>query len=229
MKTVWGKEYEVKGTYVNNYTKIGVKHLECGLEYDTLPADFLKGRGCMGCYRKSRRKTNKEWIKEVIELGKNEYEPLEKYKGDGVNIEIRHKACGQIYKVKPNNFINGTRCPYCRESKGEKTIFKYLKDNDIEFETQKGFKGLKHIKPLLYDFYLPNINILIEYQGEQHYRPIEYFGGLEAFKEQVIKDNIKRDFAKINGVELVELPYTLGTGEELINKLEKTLKNYSVT
>ena len=49
--------------------------------------------------------------------------------------------------------------------------------------------------------------ILIEYNGKQHYKPVEYFGGEESFKVQVIKDNIKREYCLSKGIRLIEIDY----------------------
>ena len=62
--------------------------------------------------------------------------------------------------------------------------------------------------PLPFDFYLFKYNILIEYQGEQHYKPRKKFGGEEGFKNTVIRDNIKKQYCKNNNIKLIEIPYT---------------------
>lgn len=59
-----------------------------------------------------------------------------------------------------------------------------------------------------FDFYLPNINTCIEYDGEQHFRPVEYFGGEDAFNRQIIYDNVKNEWCRKNGVNLIRIPYT---------------------
>lgn len=60
---------------------------------------------------------------------------------------------------------------------------------------------------LSYDFYLPNKNVLIEFQGEQHEQPIEYFGGKEKFKIQQEHDRRKREYAKNHNIDLLEIWY----------------------
>lgn len=68
-------------------------------------------------------------------------------------------------------------------------------------------------------FYLTDYNLAIEYQGEQHYRPIDYFGGKEKFEVQQKRDNIKRDYCKNNNINLLEIPYYKNVEEELNNFL----------
>ena len=64
-------------------------------------------------------------------------------------------------------------------------------------------------------------NLLIEYQGIQHFKPIDTFGGEERFKYQQEKDNIKRAFAKENNIKLIEIPYTYKTKEDIKKFLSK--------
>ena len=80
----------------------------------------------------------------------------------------------------------------------------FLNKKSISYERQKKFKDLNKLS---YDFYIPEYRLLIEYQGEQHYKPIEIFGGEEAFKKQIIHDEEKDKYAKINNYRLLKIPY----------------------
>ena len=95
----------------------------------------------------------------------------------------------------------------CLNSLGEEKINNILQSLNIKFITQKTFKDLYSDKkyPLYFDFYLPDYNLVIEYQGKQHYEQAEYFGNLEERKR---RDQIKRDYCKQNNIKLVEIPYT---------------------
>ena len=66
-------------------------------------------------------------------------------------------------------------------------------------------------------------NVLIEYQGIQHYRPVKHFGGTDAFKVQKHRDKLKRDYAKENGYTLIEVPYTENTQEMVDSFLNNAL------
>jgi very-short-patch-repair endonuclease len=93
-------------------------------------------------------------------------------------------------------------------SKGEIKIANYLKSNNISFEPQKTFSECKNIFPLHYDFYLNDFNILIEYDGIQHFIPKEKFGGEKEFIKLQKRDAIKTQFAKVYGIQLIRIPYT---------------------
>lgn len=105
-------------------------------------------------------------------------------------------------------------CPYCASSKGEKEIIKWLEDNNVEYQSQIKFDNLLGVgnRKLSYDFYIPFYNLLIEYQGKQHYNAIEVFNkygdSQKSFEIQQEHDNRKREYAKINGYNLLEIPYT---------------------
>lgn len=83
--------------------------------------------------------------------------------------------------------------------------------------------------PLKFDFKLfigDNI-ILIEFDGVQHFRPIERFGGLEYFQIRKERDEIKNKYCKDNNIPLYRLTYLDFDNHELENKLEKIIKQYN--
>ena len=88
---------------------------------------------------------------------------------------------------------------------------KELNENNIQYNHQKIFQDCKHIRPLPFDFYLLNYNICIEYQGKQHYEPIEYFGGQKSFENQVLRDNIKKQYCKEHNIPVYNVKRDGGT------------------
>jgi hypothetical protein len=100
-------------------------------------------------------------------------------------------------------------CPVCNESNGEKRIRKFLEDNNIEFIPQYKFENCRNILPLPFDFsfYINNEQILCEYQGLQHYEPVNRFGGEKEFKISKKRDKIKLEYCKDNNIKLIEIPY----------------------
>ena len=67
-------------------------------------------------------------------------------------------------------------------------------------------------RPIHYDFAIfdknNNVVYLIEYNGQQHYSAIEYFGGEDKFKQQQLRDSIKRNYCLSHKIPLIEIPYT---------------------
>ena len=103
----------------------------------------------------------------------------------------------------PSNILNGNGCPNCRISKlenGIKNILNELKTNYIWQVKKDKFKWLK--KQSL-DFFLPEQNIIIECQGEQHFNPIKHFGGTNRFIDTIERDRRKNNLIKENGFKIV--------------------------
>ena len=70
-----------------------------------------------------------------------------------------------------------------------------------------------------YDIWFPSHNLAFEYQGKQHYEPIDFFGGSKAFARRAENDKIKTKLSKENGVILIQVPYWLDLTENSIKKL----------
>lgn len=113
------------------------------------------------------------------------------------------------------NHLMGFGCPKCSESRGEKIVSDILNKNGIAFERQKRFTKCFNIGPtgkctkLPMDFYLPEHNVVIEYDGVQHFEPVDSFGGKEALEKTKIKDEIKNNFCKENGIKMIRINYQL--------------------
>lgn len=127
------------------------------------------------------------------------------YKGTQKSATFKHK-CGFVFSQKPINFLKSKGCPKCNSSRsiGETIIERWLIQNNISYEYEKHFKELGRLS---YDFYLPNHNTLIEYQGEQHYKPCNLFGGEEKFQTQLKHDLIKKEYAEKNNIFLICIPF----------------------
>lgn len=122
--------------------------------------------------------------------------------------------CGNYCEVSSNSLVSGnTHSCGCliKHSVGEQQIEKVLKENNILFRKQITFTDVKDRIALRYDFGILGANgeiiRLIEFDGEQHFKPIEYFGGEEGLRETQRKDFIKNQKALELGIPLVRLPY----------------------
>lgn len=169
-----GDEYSVLEKYTNNKIKIKMKHNKCGFEYYVKPNYFLGGTRCPKCAKKLRYDT-KLFNDKVYELVGNEYSILEDYTNSKTKIKFRHNICNNEYYVAPYKFVQGNRCPYCNlhssSSKSELLIEEYLKEKEIEYKREYTFSSCKDVYVLRFDFYLPEYDLLIEYDGEQHFIP----------------------------------------------------------
>lgn len=203
-------EYEVIGEYIHTNKAISLKHNKCGKSYKTKPNIFLKGNRCPYCSA-SARKTQSKFEDEVSNLTGDEYSVLGSYINAQTKILMIHNLCGNEYYVTPNKFIDaGRRCPKCAESKGEQRIRHYLENHNIKFVPQYKYSDLLGTGGglLSYDFYLPDYNCLIEYQGEQHEHFVKGFHqSIKDFEKQSEHDKRKREYAGQHGIVLLEIWY----------------------
>jgi len=216
--------YSVLSEYTHNKVKIRMKHNTCGHEYEVRPYAFLHGNSrCPKCFG-TPKKTTEEFKDEVSKLVGEEYTVLGKYFGNKKNIKMKHNICGHVWNVAPAHFLNtGTRCPECAnyKSKGELKVIKYLTEKNISYINNKPHESLNNH---LFDFQFPNRNLILEYDGIQHYQPVELFGGQKQFEIQKEKDQEKNDFCESNGINLVRVPYW--NYEKLEEILEKMFNDY---
>lgn len=114
-----------------------------------------------------------------------------------------HEWSASIYSVNELH----TWCPNCSLSKGEKSISEWLTMNKVNCLKQYRLNNCKFKKPLPFDFYLPDYNTCIEYDGRQHFEIVKDFGGLNGFIDVKIRDIIKNEYCKNNNIKLIRIPY----------------------
>ena len=200
--------FELVGKITNTNVPVDIKCLKCGREIKIFMYNFIKKENysCRFCGKNGGEKDIIEFKKRMQTVEKDKEYELVEYKNMTTSALFKHKKCGFIYRQNPANFLNGRGCPKCyrNKSKGEQKIEKFLIEKNIKFEEQKAFKELGGKS---FDFFLPDFSIAIEYQGEQHYHPLQCFGGEEKFIAQQKRDEEKREFCKNNNYKLIEIPY----------------------
>ncbi|WP_228307310.1 hypothetical protein [Priestia sp. J2] len=206
-----GNEYEIckDEKYLNANNALMIRHNVCSHEYPIRRGDFLRGNRCPKC-RGLIKKTTDSFKKEVEKLTNEQYELVGEYKSAREHVEIKHIACGYIWNIKPNNFLNGHRCPNCvntHNSKGIHSIKNYLTYKGVPYTLEKKFNDCFNKDKLPFDIFINESNILIEFDGIQHFKPVGMFGGKETFKYRVKNDQIKNDYCIKNGIQLIRIPY----------------------
>lgn len=199
----WKGEFTILSDELDYNKKALIIHNKCGNMFEQKISSHLLRGGCSCCA--GNRKHDIESIQNKSnKIHNNEYKIIEIFNN---KTKILHKSCGNEFIQVIKTHLSGCGCPKCRTSKGEILIDNFLKMNNIQYITQKTFNECKFVNKLKFDFYLPEFNICIEFDGEQHYRPIRHFGGKKAFELQKIKDNIKNDYCKSNNIRLIRIKY----------------------
>ncbi len=203
--------------YKGVFKKIKFKCKECSHEWLMDPDAALHAlQGCPICSKiekvKAMSKTNEQFLKELAEINPN-LEPLEEYINGHDKISVRCKIHNYVWSVAPIKILTmHTGCPKCVASNNENIISSILTKWGYQFELQKRFSDCKDKNTLPFDFYLPEYNICIEYDGEQHYFPIRFRGVSEvdsttSFNTTVSHDCIKTKYCLDNKIPLIRIPY----------------------
>ena len=226
--------YELLSTEYIPGKKIEVKH-RCGNIYKVTLNNFKRGKRCIVCKTKEnseKRKIKKEYV--ISEVNKYGFKviSLEGFEKSDDKLKLQCPN-NHEFEVSWNSFQQGSRCPHCKTSKGENKIKKYLDDNNLYYFQQYKFKHCKNIRELPFDFYLPDYNICIEYDGEQHYKPINYNGKmtieeqnkrLEYYKNN---DDIKNNYCQDNNIKLIRIPYWESDNiDKILDNIIKTFNDY---
>lgn len=288
---LWGGEYVVCSPYQTNYKKVVVEHIKCGFYFKVKPNNFLNGTRCPKCYGNKYWDTSilKNWIRK--NMGKD-FILLDSYSGNKVKMKIKHTVCGHIFSrdlthlvssretacpyctdtnlsrhkrssdkyitlfssegytlvsryskakapvklrcpkcnhtfyVRPVDFVRGSRCTFCNSSGGEQLLARYFDLRGINYIQHKVFSwlhmpGSKHPQHL--DFYLPDYHLAVEYDGGQHYWPVDLYGGNKNYTDQVKKDRNKDLLCHEHGIKLIRIPYKYNSLDKISKLLDKLL------
>ena len=169
----------------------------CAGVQNKLPAEYRKQRWIERC----RKKFNDRFDYSQFEYVDNDT------KG---TIICREHHCSFI--TDPWTHLRGSgACPLCSSSKGEALIRTWLENNNVKFDTQYKLPNENMFckrQYLLADFYLPDLNLIIEMNGEQHYQPVEHFNTKDwTFEDQQIRDDTLRAYCKTHKISLLEIKY----------------------
>lgn len=194
-----------KVVYLHSQSKITVICPEHG-EFKQTPASHLNGNGCSLCMYKNKKLTTEEFIQKATEVHGEKYDYTKSvYTHTRNKIIITCCEHGDFLQIPNSHLSNKSGCPGCNSSKGELAIQDILEKHQIQKE--KEYKIPEVADNFEYDFYLPEYNLLIEFQGIQHYKPIEYFGGEDNLEYVQRNDKFKKHNAYIWKYNLKEFDY----------------------
>lgn len=233
-KKIYGNKYDYsKVEYINNKTKVCIichEKDEFGNEHGEFwqrPNDHLSGYECPKC-KNEHIPTTLEWVKKAQKIHGNDYDYSKvEYVNAHTKVCIICPKHGEFWQI-PNNHLNGFGCPNCNsdnKSKMEENIHLMLNENNIVHDRQKTFEWLKHKRHLFLDFYLPDYKIAIEVQGEQHFTPIERFGGKEYYELQKVRDSIKEKLCNENDIKLFYITKRNYNLNEILNYINNGTAN----
>ena len=200
--------------YRNNKRKVKIVCNEHGI-FEQSPSNHLKGCGCSKCSM-TKKLTDKEFIDKSQTVHGNKYDySLVEYINSQKKVKIICPKHGPFEQTASSHIYDGKGCPFCKKSKGENKVKVLLEKYNITHHSQYTFEKCKDKLKLPFDFYLPEQNICIEFDGKQHSRPVKRFGGTKYFEIIKNHDEIKNIFCKENNINLIRIKYDDNIEEKL--------------
>ena len=226
-----------KVKYVDSYSDVIIichKHDE-PYEFKQNANSHLQGSGCRLCAIEQckllLKMTKEEFVERAIEIHDDLYDYSKViYEGYDIKVQIICKKHNRPFEMTPHSHLMGSGCPLCCSSKGETAVRNWLIENEIEFEEQKRFNDCRNIRPLPFDFYTPQYNLCIEFDGKQHFIPTDFKSNsteeekLKYFELVQMRDSIKTDYCKNNNINLLRIKYT----ENIEEKLTEYFQNHAI-
>lgn len=203
-------DYSLLPEYFKSYEKVTIicsngHHFQQNMN-DHIGSTNGRSNGCkfcsMPCY------DTESFIRLSNEKHGNKYDYSKvQYKTQKDKVIITCRRHGDFLQKPSNHYHLGRGCRRCGESKGEIEIRKWLELNNIKFEKEKTFEDCVNLGRLRFDFYLPDFNICIEFDGLQHFKVIEQFGGIEEFERVKERDRVKNEYCIDNNLNLIRINY----------------------
>jgi len=214
------EEFVKRATEINGdvyeYSKVEYKGTEikviiiCKIHGEFLQtphAHLTQKSGCPKCSGKLRL-TTEDFIEKAKQIHGCVYDYSKTlYISSFKKITIICNIHGEFQQVAHEHTNDRNGCPKCSLSKGELNVYAFLKKYSHNFICEWMNHNCIYKSKLIFDFYLPDKNVIIEYNGTQHYYPSNFYGGWAAFEERVLKDNIKRKWCGQNNIKMLEIPY----------------------
>jgi hypothetical protein len=195
-------------------------------QFEQTASNHLFGYGCQLCGQitraNGRTKSTEYFINKATDVHGLFYNYSKvTYEKTNKKVAIICPKHGEFEQTPNDHISNKNGCPMCNESKGERTIRQWLDKHNIKYVKQHKFKDCKDIRPLPFDFYLPELNTCIEYDGEQHFKEISVF----THKNSNLSMIKKRDKIKTLYCNKKENPKLIRVKFDLINNIDELFKS----
>lgn len=217
---IHGSKFDyTKVNYKTKHDKIKIRCTICDFSFEIRAQSHLLGNDCKKCIYKRLPQNNilpiHVYENKCKKKHNNRYKYFQDFSGFKNKIQIQCTICNNKFYQYAGSHASGSGCPHCKMSKGEWKIFDYLTNHNIKFESEKTFPNLKRKCYLFVDFYLPDYNLAIEFDGPQHYQEFKNFCEKDDFIRLQESDRIKEKYFRNNQIKFIRITD--------INKINKYL------
>jgi len=210
----FGSDVVMIGEYTTANKPTKFKCNVCNHEWNIKPDHVMnRGSGCRKCYGNSLIIPEKI-AHERIRLKHNDtIKMVGQYVNASHSTKFKCNVCDHVWKQKPSKVMNGTGCLPCdktAKNKNQNSLKQYFTDYLLGIELLSNhypdfLKTKTNKKGLELDLYWPELQIALELDGAQHYKPIEHWGGQENFKKTQANDKLKNKLCKKEGIHLIRV------------------------
>lgn len=217
MSKVKDPNVEIISEYKGCEKPIQCRCKQCGNEWTTIPKVLTtNGSGCPICGQqkraKSRTKSHDDFVRE-LRIINSDIDVIGTYVGSHKLVKCNCKICGNNWDAYPSNLLNkSAACPNCNISNSEREMVQILREFGLNIEQQKTIKVNGFRNALRIDAFDNDNNIAFEYNGEQHYRPVDFAGkgdewASEEFTKTTKRDKAKVEYFKTHKISYIFVPY----------------------
>lgn len=219
---------QVRYTLAHAKVIIGCKR--CGRSMHQIPTNHITGRGCGHCGN-GAQKTNEEYIAEVTKrYGTDAFDYTRvRYTSAHDHVEIGCKRCGLFFSPTAASHLRGTGCPHCL-NKTETKLYEWLLAKYPHFTIQRQYRVLTQGRCKYwrnpYDFIIVELNLIIELDGEQHFKRMGHWDPPEKTMRKDVVKTIEANNAGISTVRISQEEVWLDKGN-WETKLTDAIRAYS--
>ena len=183
------------------------------------------GHGCPECGG-SRKKTTAEFIAQASKINPEYDYSLAVYKNDSSKVEVVCPTHGHFWQ-KAGDIIKGKKCAKCLWSRGNNKIVEVLDALSISYDREYRFSDCIEKRPLPFDVAVFNSDKslagLIEFDGEQHFKAVDYWGGQKNLELVQRHDAIKNNYCEEHNIPLLRIHFSK------IKEVESIVKEYLIS
>lgn len=198
---------------IDNYVDVGTTiKFKCQLDnrvWESTVNNIFNGQGCPAC--SGKEKLNNDIVDERIKGRKllriSDYINNEEH----ITWKCLKDGCNHEFPASFGNISNGRGCPICR-NKNEHRVFEYLCSKYGESNVERQHKIIIKNRKYYIDFVVNGV--FIEYNGEQHYKPVKHWGGQQALEKQILRDKELRNYCLETNINLIEIPHWLSHDDQ---------------
>lgn len=211
----------VLGEYINTDTKILVR-CRNDHEWKPIPYRIKAGCWCPKCSGHYPQQAKEDFFNAVAKKGGV---VIGQYINVSTNVLIKC-SCGNECSPKPCSVKAGRWCPKCQCSKGEAAVSNYLTKKNVRYKHNKAFMSNSQLRA---DFNIEDYELIIEFDGQQHFREIAYFGRKRSLEEQRESDLTKDMYCYHNKIHILRIPYTVMEDiDEFLDPAFHLITNYNI-